>query len=150
MDIKELLLAVQNGLCSVDEAAAKIKRQNFDDLGFAKIDHQRRQRTGGGETIYCPGKNLEQLAEIVRNFHARALPMLGTRCSQEQFEFLQKFDLPLEYDAVSRILVLSGTPPPHLPGLVAICTGGTADIPVAEEAARCVEFFGASAQRFYD
>ncbi|MEG2076685.1 MAG: nickel pincer cofactor biosynthesis protein LarB, partial [Victivallaceae bacterium] len=63
---------------------------------------------------------------------------------------LQKFDLPLEYDAVSRILVLSGTPPPHLPGLVAICTGGTADIPVAEEAARCVEFFGASAQRFYD
>ncbi|MEG2076686.1 MAG: hypothetical protein RRY34_09305, partial [Victivallaceae bacterium] len=85
MDIKELLLAVQNGLCSVDEAAAKIKRQNFDDLGFAKIDHQRRQRTGGGETIYCPGKNLEQLAEIVRNFHARALPMLGTRCSQEQF-----------------------------------------------------------------
>ena len=107
MDIKELLNAVRSGRCSVDEAAAQIKQQNFDDLGFAKLDYQRRQRTGGGETIYCPGKNLEQLAEIVRNFHARALPMLGTRCSREQFEFLQQFDLPLEYDAVSKILVLS-------------------------------------------
>ncbi len=150
MDIKELLNAVQSGRCSVDEAAAQIKQQNFDDLGFAKLDYQRRQRTGGGETIYCPGKNLEQLAEIVRNFHARALPMLGTRCSREQFEFLQQFDLPLEYDAVSKILVLSGTKNPPLPGLVAVCTGGTADIPTAEEAARCVEFFGAETFRCYD
>ena len=58
--------------------------------------------------------------------------------------------LPVQYDATSRTLLLPGRTPATLPGLVAVCTGGTADIPVAEEAARTAEFFGACVERFYD
>ena len=123
---------------------------SFKDLGFAKLDMTRAARTGLGETVYCPGKTPEQLLSIMRAFCETGTPALGTKCSPEQAEFLKRDGIPVDYDPVSRILCSTWGTVPDLNGLVAVCTGGTADIPVAEEAARTAEFFGAKVGRHFD
>ncbi len=122
----------------------------FKDLGFAKLDMTRKERTGLGETVYAPGKTKEQLATIMTAFCQSEIPVLATKCSAEQAAFLQGEKLPVRYDATSGILCSTWGNVPELKGLVAVCTGGTADIPVAEEAARTAEFFGAKVSRHYD
>ncbi len=123
---------------------------SFKDLGFAKLDMTRSARTGLGETVYCPGKTPEQLLSIMRAFREAGTPALGTKCSPVQAEFLRQDGIPVEYDPVSRILCSTWGNMPELNGSVAVCTGGTADIPVAEEAARTAEFFGAKVGRHFD
>ena len=120
------------------------------DLGFARLDLERAERTGIPETVYCPGKTAEQLADILKAFRESDTAVLGTRCSAEQFEYLRTRGTEAEYDPVSRLLSCRSSVMPRLPGRVAVCTGGTADIPVAEEAAQTVEFFGAEVLRQYD
>lgn len=122
------------------------------DLGFAKLDLERSRRTGLGETIYGPGKTPKQFAEIAAELLRRGngAPVLGTRCSREQADALAGAGIGnFSYDPVSRVLVCGTLPPPSL-GTVCVCSGGTGDIPVAEEAARCAEFFGAETRREYD
>lgn len=120
------------------------------DLGYARLDMSRRERTGAAETIYCPGKTPEQLVGILRAFQERGAAVLGSRCTESQATYAQESGLPISYDPTSRTLLLAGEAHPPLPGLLAVCTGGTADMPVAEEAARTAEFFGARVERFYD
>ncbi len=122
----------------------------FDDIGFAKLDTTRQNRTGMAETIYCPGKTNEQLLRILRSFHEKNIAVLGTRCTVEQFAYVKDKGLPLEYDPTSRVIKLTAAPMHKLPGRVAVCTGGTADLPVAEEAAQVAEFFGATVDRHFD
>ncbi len=123
---------------------------HFKDMGFAKLDTGRAGRTGMGEAVYCPGKTPEQLAAIMAEFIRSGIAALGTRCSQDQADFLKQQGLPVKYDRVSRLLT-AGAPPEHrTPGLIAVCTGGTADLPTAEEAAQTAEFFGAEVVRHFD
>ena len=122
----------------------------FKDLGFAKLDISRRQRTGMGETVYCPGKTKEQLAGIFKAFREESVAVLGTKCSPEQYEYITTAGVLAEYDPVSRVLTASNGFIPEQTGRVAVCTGGTADIPVAEEAAKTAVFFGAEVLCFYD
>lgn len=126
------------------------EQEAFRDIGFAKLDLQRRRRTGMGETVYCPGKTVPQLVKIMEVFRDAGERVLGTGCSQEQFDALRAAELPAKYDPLSRIVVLECGDRAALPGSVAVCTGGTADIPVAEEAARTAEFFGANVARHFD
>lgn len=102
------------------------------------------------ETIYCAGKNKHQLLKILQTFAEHKVAVLGTRCSQEQFEFVSSAGLDIVYDEMSKILRLNGRSMPSLCGSIAVCTGGTADIPIAEEAALTAEFCGAEVKRFYD
>ena len=120
------------------------------DIGFAKLDFARRSRTGFGETVFGPGKTPEQMVGIFRAFRARRLPVLATRCTAEQADALAAAGVPVRYDPVARSIVSGWGRNRKLRGCVAVLTGGTADIPVAEEAARTVEFFGGTANRFYD
>ena len=122
----------------------------FEDLGFAKLDMSRLERTGMPETVYCAGKSKEQLAEILKAFQKQKCPVLGTRCSPEQAEFVKTAGLNVEYDAVSKIVTLGVGKKTQLNGRIAVCCGGTADIPVAEEAARTAAFFGAEVERHFD
>lgn len=124
--------------------------EEMKDLGFARLDLSRKDRTGMPETVYCPGKTAEQLEHILLAFAEAGSAAFGTRCSQRQADFVLSKGLPVQYDATSRTLLLPGRTPAALLGLVAVCTGGTADIPVAEEAARTAEFLGARVERFYD
>lgn len=122
------------------------------DLGFARLDLERSRRIGFGETVFAPGKTPEQFAKIVRELRSRGngTPVLATRTSREQADALAAAGTTdFEYDAVSRTLVCGSVPAPKL-GVVCVCTGGTGDVPVAEEAARCAAFFGANVRREYD
>ena len=120
------------------------------DIGFARLDLSRGSRTGFPETIYCAGKTKEQLLAIWQKFQTEKIAVMGTHCSPEQFEFVHNAGVSAAYDPVSRIISASPEAHPRLPGKLAVCTGGTADLPVAEEAARTAEFFGAGVTRFYD
>lgn len=126
-------------------------KDSFYDVGFAKLDFSRSQRTGIPETIFCAGKTKEQLLDILVQFHQRQMSVLGTRCSLEQFEYIKQSSLPVVYNDISRVLVLKGEQEPEKhSGVVAVCSGGTADMPVAEEAASVAEFLGAAVNRYYD
>ena len=119
------------------------------DLGFARLDLSRPRRTGMGETIYCPGKTAEQLVAILRAFAEADQAVLGTRCTPEQARAVTEAGLAADYDATGRTLIFGTTPTPTL-GRIIVLTGGTADVPVAEEAARTATFFGAEVTRCYD
>lgn len=122
---------------------------NDADLGFARLDLSRPRRTGMGETVYCPGKTAGQLVAILRAFAEAGQGVLGTRCSPEQARAVAESGLAAEYDALGRTLTLGPPAAPTL-GRVIVLTGGTADVPVAEEAARTAAFFGAEVARCYD
>ncbi|MCR5417933.1 MAG: nickel pincer cofactor biosynthesis protein LarB [Lachnospiraceae bacterium] len=121
----------------------------FEDLGFARLDTDRAGRTGYEEVVYCSGKPLPYLTQIYEKLYERYGRVLGTRADKEQYEAVRKVLSHAEYDPVSRILVVDDDPRPGK-GCVVVCSGGTADIPVAEEAARTAEFFGTKVDRIYD
>ena len=122
----------------------------YSDIGFAKLDISRTERTGQPETIYCAGKTKEQLLKILQTFQAKGQAVLGTRCSVAQYEYVKTGGLPLKYDELSRVLMLGSPQKEILHGKLAVCAAGTADLPVAEEAALVAEFLGAKVNRQYD
>jgi NCAIR mutase (PurE)-related proteins len=149
MDIHNLLEQVKRDELSISEAEELLKKLPYEDLGYAKLDHHRELRSGFGEVIFCEGKSITHLKNIFRNFYERDTNVLGTRATQEQYESVKELLPMVEYDPVSRILKIQIKESPKI-GCIAVCTGGTADIPVAEEAAQTAEFFGSNVIRIYD
>lgn len=149
MDIQKLLESVRNGEVSVIEAEQQLKKLPYEDIGFAKLDHHRAVRSGFGEVVYCAGKTTEQVAAIFERFAANASSVLGTRATPEQFAAAKSRVPDCVYDETGRTIEYRAKPVAAA-GLVAVCTGGTSDMPVAEECAKTAEFFGARAERFYD
>ena len=149
MDVEKLLRQVRDGERSVQDAAEELKNLPYEDLGFARIDHHRRLRSGFSEVVFCQGKTDEHLCGIFENFYEHRINVLGTRAGMHQYELLKERFPELSYDNVSRIVKIEFEKP-ELTGRVAVCTAGTADIPVAEEAAQCAEFFGTRVSRYYD
>lgn len=149
MDIREMLQLVKSGEMEIEDAEGLLKDLPYEDLGYAKLDHHRALRSGFGETVFCQGKPDEYLAEIYKKFYERDGEVFGTRASKEQFELVKKAVPQVTYDPISRILKAE-RPGKEKKGCVAVCTGGTADIPVAEEAAQTAEFFGCKVDRIFD
>ena len=149
MDIKDMLNLVKSGEMEIQEAEQLLKDLPYEDLGYAKLDHHRALRSGFGETVFCQGKPDPYLVEIYRKFYERDGEVLGTRASEEQFELVKSVVPEVQYDSISRILKVERTDKERK-GCVAVCTGGTADIPVAEEAAQTAEYFGCHVDRIYD
>lgn len=149
MDIHELLLKVKNNEIDLSEAEKTLKKLPYEDLGFAKLDHHRMLRSGFGEVVYCSGKSTEHLVRIFQSFNEKNINIMGTRASNEQYEAIKAFISEAEYDEMSRIVKIMKTIPEKT-GLIAVCTGGTSDIAVAEEAAQTAEFFGSRVMRVYD
>ena len=149
MDVSAVLAAVRSGELDTKEAEKMLKKLPYEDLGYAKVDHHRRLRTGAAEVVFCQGKADSHLCGIFENFYENRRNVLGTRASAGQYEMLHKKFPELRYDPVARI-VKAEFEERELQGNVAVCTAGTADIPVAEEAAQCAEFFGAGVSRYYD
>lgn len=151
MDIREMLRQVQSGELDVDAAAERLRDLPYEDLGYAKLDHHRKVRSGFPETVFCQGKPDQFLAEIFKRLYRENGEVLGTRADARQYELVRRAVPEAVYDPVSRIL--KAERPEKAAGrrgLVAVCTGGTADIPVAEEAAQTAEFFGCRVERVYD
>ena len=142
---------------------------DYEEMGFAKLDTQREKRTGFPEVVFCEGKPDEYLIEIYKKLYDQDKRVFGTRASKHQYEIIKKVLPEAQYDEVSRILKV--VPKDELPRggesktgsdsvgdssnqqnahYIVVCTGGTADIPVAEEAAQTAEYFGARVERVYD
>lgn len=209
MDIQEILRGYKAGEISLEIAEAKIRQiderpgTGYANMGFARLDTQRKERSGFPEVIFCSGKPDDYLVAIYRKITELEGRAFGTRATPHQAALVQEAISAAEYDPVSRILKVersggvsgnlgasgmhgvvgntgasgscdtsnvSGATGVHgvsgvgtasgahgasgnngaSGGRVAVCTGGTADIPVAEEAAQTAEFFGARVDRFYD
>lgn len=197
MDIQEILRGYKAGEISLEIAEAKIRQiderpgKGYTNMGFARLDTQRIERSGFPEVIFCSGKPDDYLVAIYRKITELEGRAFGTRATPHQAALVQEAIPAAEYDPVSRILKVersggvsgnlgasgmhgvsgntggsgncdtsdvSGATGVHgvsgvgiaSGGRVAVCTGGTADIPVAEEAAQTAEFFGARVDRFYD
>ncbi|MDR2024929.1 MAG: nickel pincer cofactor biosynthesis protein LarB [Hungatella sp.] len=149
MDIRDMLNQVKSGEMEIREAEQRLKDLPYEDLGYAKLDHHRALRSGFGETVFCQGKPDQYLVEIYRKFYERDGEVLGTRACKEQFELVKSVVPEVLFDPISRILKVE-RPGKERKGCVAVCTGGTADIPVAEEAAQTAEYFGCHVDRIFD
>ena len=149
-DIRKLLEAVRSGETGVDEALLELKKAPFEDIGYAKVDLHRKIRQGAAEVIYGVGKTPEQIAGIADTMVAAGQSrILITRMSPEAAEFVGK-NRPLDYHKDARVGIVGGLPEPDGIGKVVIATGGTSDIPVAEEAALTAQVLGSEVVRLYD
>jgi len=149
MDAGKILDDYRSGSIDREQALVLLNKLPFEDIGFAKLDHHRQLRRGGIETVFCAGKTAEQVRSIFERFLAAGGNALGTRASAEQADYVRAAIPDVQYDPVSRLLFLMRNPAPRI-GSVAVCTAGTSDLSVAEEAAKTAEFFGADVKRFYD
>ena len=150
-ELEILLNKVAGGEISAQDAAVRIKTEPYQDLGFAKIGYHRSVRQGAAEVIYGAGKTKEQIYEIVRSMleHGEK-SVLITRMSREAYEYISgKF--PVFYDENSKIGIAGDrNTKQETVGKIVIATGGTSDIPVAEEAALTAEFYDNKVVRLYD
>lgn len=149
MNITDMLNKVKSGEMEISEAEKLLKDLPYEDLGYAKLDHHRALRSGFGETVFCQSKPDQYLVEIYKRFYERDGEVLGTRASKEQYELVRSIVPQVQYDSVSGILKVE-KPGKEKKGCIAVCTGGTSDIPVAEEAAQTAEYFGCCVDRIYD
>lgn len=149
METRDILKDLQNGTITIEEAEAFFKRKPIEDLGYAKLDMHRHVRSGFPEVIYCQGKTDEHLLAVFSRLYEEYGVAMGTRATPEQANLVMAEHANAHYDKVSRILRI-GEPPAEQKGLIAVCSAGTADIPVAEEAAQVAEYFGSKVDRIYD
>lgn len=149
-DIKQLLLGVQSGAISVDDALLQLKQQPFEDLGFAKVDLHRKVRQGANEVIYGAGKTAEQIIGILDAMAKNGQKnVLITRLDREKADMINE-KTPITYYENARIAIAGQMAAPSGIGKIVVATGGTSDIPVAEEAALTAEFLGNPVVRLYD
>ncbi|MDE7319594.1 MAG: nickel pincer cofactor biosynthesis protein LarB [Lachnospiraceae bacterium] len=149
MDVNAILKCVKSGEIEIQEAEELLKKLPYEDLGYAKIDHHRKVRQGFEEVIYCQGKETAHLVGICRRMAEERINVLGTRASGEQAAAVMEAAPEFTYEPVSRLLKAEFRKQ-EPSGKIVVCTGGTADIPVAEEAAGVAEFFGTGVTRLFD
>lgn len=149
METKEILQKVQSGELSVEEAQQLFRRQPFEEMGYAKLDTHRKIRSGFAEVIFCSGKADEHLLQIFGRLYEQDQEVFGTRATKDQYELIKSRYPMADYDPVSRIIKIEKSGKERR-GRIAVCSAGTADIPVAEEAAQTAEYFGTKVERIYD
>ncbi len=148
--VLDILKAVESGSLSADDALTRLKLEPIDDMGFAKVDRHRELRQGASEVIYGEGKTPEHMIKIAKSLISDGQsPVLITRLSPENADIIKK-ELALTYDERSHVGIVGEIPPADGKGYIVVATGGTTDIPVAEEAALTAEAMGNKVERLYD
>ncbi|WP_170075693.1 nickel pincer cofactor biosynthesis protein LarB [Paraclostridium dentum] len=151
MDIRGLLEQVKNKDIDIDIAMEKLKDLPYEDIGYANIDHHRQIRNGYPEVIYCEGKSDEHILGIIKKMSEKGSNILGTRCRKETYEKIKSLYPHCEYEDLSRILKIQNKPIDNIgKGKIVVVTGGTSDIPVADEAYYTATFLGNDVERVYD
>jgi pyridinium-3,5-biscarboxylic acid mononucleotide synthase len=149
--LKDLLHQVGAGTLSADAALDQLRALPFEDLGFAKVDHHRALRTGFPEVIFGAGKTAAQIIEIARSLNDGAHNVLITRLDPPAAAQLQAAFPSAVYSAHARVATIIHTPPPIVGrGRILVIAAGTADLPVAEEAALTAELTGNRVARLHD
>ena len=154
-ELKSLLERVAAGELSSDEALLQLKEapfaKGYEDLGFAKIDNHRALRQGAAEVIYGAGKTPEHILAITEKMRERGQKcILVTRTASEAAALLQERFPGAFYEPLSKVVIIGEKPVSDGLGTVVVATGGTSDIPVAEEAALTAEVLGSKVTRLYD
>ena len=148
--IKQILTDIENGNITADEGYARLKLAPFEDLGYAKVDHHRTIRQGAPEVIYGASKTPQQIEGIIKSLLVHCPEnILITRLSSESAAYLME-QFSLFYDETSKIGIVNRREHISASGTIVVATGGTSDIPVAEEAALTAEVLGNHVVRLYD
>ncbi|AKG34924.1 nickel pincer cofactor biosynthesis protein LarB [Paenibacillus durus] len=148
--LRKLLISVQNGETKVEEALEDLKELPFKDLGFALIDNHREVRTGAPEVIYCAGKTVEQVRQIVEYMLTRDNNILGTRASAEMYEAVKAICPEAEYNPIGRTITVRRRPVELTDSYIAIVSAGTSDLPVVEEAVETALILGNRVEKITD
>lgn len=149
-DTLSILKEIQAGTVLPEEALLKLCTEPFEDLGYAKLDYHRELRQGVPEVIYGAGKTPEQITGITTAMLDKGQRLiLITRLSKEAAESIEK-SIPLQYNKIARIGIVGEMPKPDGIGKIVVATGGTSDMPVAEEAALTAKALGNEVIRLYD
>jgi pyridinium-3,5-biscarboxylic acid mononucleotide synthase len=148
--LRDLLEEVKRSDVGVDEALQVLRKLPFQNLDFARVDSHRALRTGFPEVILCSGKRLEHIVEIMARLATENRSVLATRASGEVFEAVRVAVPGVRYNELGRTIVYEPAPLPKRPGRILVVTAGTADIPVAEEAAVTADVMGNHVDRLYD
>ena len=148
--LRKLLQQVRSGAVSPDDAVARLRHMPFEDLGFAKIDHHRRIRSGMPEVIFSQGKTPNQVAIIFKRMAAQGGNVLATRASAEHFRAVKKIARRAEYRELAQAITLRQDATILGKGKVVVISAGTSDIPVAEEALVTAEIMGNNVAHLYD
>jgi NCAIR mutase (PurE)-related protein len=148
--LRALLSGIQQGQTSVEDALAELRRLPFADLGFAHLDTHRALRSGFPEVVLCAGKRTEHVVAIMRRLAEGPGPLLATRATPEVFAAVQAALPAARYHDLARAIVYEPQPLPRRAGRILVISAGTADLPVAEEAAVTAEVMGNPVDRIYD
>jgi NCAIR mutase (PurE)-related protein len=148
--LRKLLQEVRSGAVSPDEAVARLRHLPFEDLGFARVDHHRRVRSGMPEVIFSQGKSPAQVARIFKSMAAQGGNVLATKASAEHFAAVKKVTRKAEYRKLGQAITLQQDPVVYGKGTIVVISAGTSDIPVAEEALVTAEIMGNSVAHLYD
>ena len=149
MDTREILEQLQKEQITLDQADHLLRRQPYEELGYAKLDMHRKVRSGCAEVIFCQGKADDHLLSIFSHLYEADGEVFGTRANEHQYALIRDKFPQVSYDDKSHIIKIEKEDKTHI-GSIAVCTAGTADIPVAEEAAQTAEYFGSHVERIYD
>ncbi|MDO9555969.1 MAG: nickel pincer cofactor biosynthesis protein LarB [Coriobacteriia bacterium] len=149
-ELRSLLQAVASGEHDVEEAARRLSSLSFADLGDTKVDHHRGVRCGFAEVIFCQGKTPSQVRSITREMLEHGDVVLGTRATAAHFQAVAQFALDARYFEEPGLLVVDRRETRPAVGHIVVASGGTADVPVAEEAAISAEVMGNRVTRIYD
>jgi NCAIR mutase (PurE)-related protein len=149
--IEEILKESSEGHLSVKKALEEINTLFFEDIGHAKIDHHRASRTGVPEAIFAPGKTDRQIMQIFQRMFKAGSPILVTRAEKSTYAKLKKKYRAVKYNETAKMITMTSSRIKTSPDkTIAVVTGGTSDMPVAEEAAVTIEAFGGTVERIYD
>jgi len=148
--LKSLLESLTSGELSVEDALHRLRHFPMEDLGFARIDHQRSLRCGFPEVVFCPGKTTEQAIEIIVRQARTGANILATRAVEAIFAGVRSEAKDARFNPVSRTIVIRQKPAQLSSGTVGVVCAGTGDLPVAEEARETLEIMDQRVATFYD
>jgi NCAIR mutase (PurE)-related protein len=148
--MKDLLEDFKAGKISLEELLGKLKALSYEDIGFAKIDTQREIRKGFPEIIYCQGKTISQIKKIIETMLKHEQTILATKANKEIYNAVRGENKDAKYYDLARIIVIQKQKMRKKEGKILVLTGGTADIPIAEEVAVTAEIMGNIVEKAYD
>lgn len=148
--LRSIIKKIQDNEISSDEAIALFNKFPYEDIEFACLDHHRSLRTGHPEVIYSEGKTYEQINSIAGTLTRNNNVIMATRADPGLFDFLKPHFKKIIYKTDARIIIIGELPEPVTDKRVLVITGGTTDIPVAEEAAVTAEVMGSPVDRLFD
>ena len=149
-EIKILLEGVKDNKINIEEALEKLEDLPFKDLGFAMIDNHREFRVGYPEVIYCAGKTVEQVRDIVKFMLTKNNNILGTRATEEMYNAVKEICEEAEYNKLGRTITIKKKEQPLTDSYIAIVAAGTSDLPVVEEAFETAKILGNRVEKITD